>query len=187
MRLIRDGESWEIGTASDVSWIDEATDISLAITSAIPPLFAAYATMTDPKTQDSNDAPTATYSAALLEHLRAETFDQPWWLGYLDKPADVVFPDAPRVMLYPGWRYVLVQAGPDQAAAWRSTYWGDPLLPDLMFPRDRSWLLSTQWDDSWTCVGGSQRLVQALLDDPRLDARQVQLGDDATPPGHTAY
>ena len=27
-------------------------------------------------------------------------------------------------------------------------------LPDLMFPADRSWLVSTLWDDDRTCVGG---------------------------------
>jgi hypothetical protein len=33
----------------------------------------------------------------------------PWWLGYLDTgSADVVFYDVPKVMLYAGWEYVLV-------------------------------------------------------------------------------
>jgi hypothetical protein len=187
VRMTRGSASWEIGTPADVSWIKDGTATGMTITSAIPPVFAAYATATDPETHDSNNAPTARYTEAVLQHLKAEALDQPWWLGYLDKPADVVFSEARRVDLYATWKYVLVKAGPDQAAAWRSTYWGDPLLPDLMFPHDRSWLLSTLWDDSWTCVGGSARLVQALLDDPRLDARRVRPGEDATPPGHTAH
>lgn len=49
---------------------------------------------------------------------------------------DIIFPDAAKVSMYAGWRYVLVEAGPEQAAAWRGT------LPDMIFPPDRSWLLS---------------------------------------------
>jgi hypothetical protein len=67
--------------------------------------------------------------------------DQPWWLGYLDTGShDVVFNNAPKVTLYAGWQYVLVEAGPKQADTWRT---GHPrssrgTLPDLIFPADRS-------------------------------------------------
>ena len=106
------------------------------------------------ETHDSNNAPTTRYTEAVLQHLKAEVPDQPWWLGYLDKPADVVFSEAPRVDLYATWKYVLVKAGPDQAAAWRSTYWGDPLLPDLMFPHDRSW---------WRCcIDGAEGVSRSV-------------------------
>ena len=45
---------------------------------------------------------------------------QPWWLGQIDTGADdIVFPDAPKVTLYSEWHYVLVEAGPEQAATWR--------------------------------------------------------------------
>jgi hypothetical protein len=102
-----------------------------------------------------------------------------------------VFPDAPRVNLYSSWPYVLVQAGPEQAAAWRrwdrgSFWWGH--LPNLMFPADRSWLISTLWDDDWSCVGGSATLVNSLSRRPELASfiRRVELGEDVTPPGHQA-
>jgi hypothetical protein len=58
-----------------------------------------------------------------------------------------------------------------------------------MFPADRSWLVSTLWDDDWTCIGGRTALVESVLHDPELGprARRVELGgDDATPPGHEA-
>ncbi|OBB96537.1 hypothetical protein A5782_04940 [Mycobacterium sp. 852002-40037_SCH5390672] len=103
----------------------------------------------------------------------------------------MVFPDAPPVSLYSGWPYVLVQAGPQEAASWRRTG-ATPirpyLLPDLMFPADRSWLVSTLWDDDWTCVGGPVLLVDALLAHPdlRYRVRRVGLNEDATPPGHRA-
>lgn len=94
--------------------------------------------------------------------------------------------DAPRVSLYWNWPYVLVQAGPEQALAWRT---GGHIrhphgaLPDLFFPADRSWLVSALWDDTWTCVGGPAPLIHTLERDPVANARQVQLGEDALPPG----
>jgi hypothetical protein len=58
-------------------------------------------------------------------------------------------------MLNASWGYVLVEAGPEEAGAWRRGGWGED-LPDLMFPSDRTWLFSTLWDDDWSCVGGSR-------------------------------
>jgi hypothetical protein len=95
VRMTRGRASWEIGTPADVSWIKDGTATGMTITSAIPPVFRAYATATDPETHDSNNAPTARYTEAVLQHLKAEAPDQAWWLGYLDKPADVVFSEAP--------------------------------------------------------------------------------------------
>jgi hypothetical protein len=84
-----------------------------------------------------------------------------------------------------------VKAGPEQAATWRTEqpvpFWAGR-LPNLIFPADRSWLVSTLWDDDWTCVGGSVALVESLLDHPELRsrARRVRPGERATPPGHQA-
>ena len=102
--------------------------------------------------------------------------------------SDIVFPEAPPVTLYAGWHYVLVQAGPEEAASWRGIGATPLLLPELMFPADRSWLVTTLWDDDWTCVGGPVPLVDALLNHPDLRARvrRVSLDEDATPPGHRA-
>ena len=117
--------------------------------------------------------------AALLSVLREQSSPQPWWLGYLETGvADLVFADPPRVSLYAGWPYVLVQAGPDEAATLRTSDQGTPwhsALPELMFPLDRSWLVSTLWDDDWRCVGGPPGLIQALVRHPRLEARTGHL------------
>ncbi|HET7868969.1 MAG TPA: hypothetical protein VFM85_01445 [Actinomycetota bacterium] len=87
------------------------------------------------------------------------------------------------VTLYAGWLYVLVEAGPEQAATWRHSgdwsFWKGA-LPNLMFPADRSWLVSTLWDDDWTCIGGPAGLVDRFLRHPDLQARRVTLGEDAT-------
>jgi hypothetical protein len=47
----------------------------------------------------------------------------------------------------------------------------DALLPELMFPADRSWLVSSLWDDAWAGVGGSVELISALLIEPELRPR----------------
>ena len=181
----RDGSTWRIGTDAEVGWIAAGTAPGRAITSAIPAVFESYATVlvTYGEERDAHDR-------ALLTLLREQAPDQPWWLGYLDTGVDdLVFPDAPTVTLYAGWPYVLIEAGPDQAAAWRpddGRAHGTGDLPNLMFPADQSWLVSTLWDDDWTCIGGPKALVDAVLRHPELKARSVGLGQDATPPGHQA-
>lgn len=185
MEMVKDGRSWRIGTSAQIGWIANGTTVDPTITSAIPPVFAAYATFWE---SGDDSASTTVHEQAVLSHLIDQTAaDQPWWLGYLDTGAhDVVFPHAPRVTLYSGWDYVLVEAGPTQAATWRTGHMRSQhgTLPDLIFPDDRSWLVSALWDDTWTCVGGPRRLIDALVRDTLVQAREVQLGEDPTPPGH---
>jgi hypothetical protein len=184
VRRARDGSTWRIGTDAEVAWIAGGTSTGRTITAAIPPVFDAYATVELPyggKGQDEHDR-------AVLALLSEQSPGQRWWLGYLDTGADdIVFPDAPKVALYSDWRYVLVEAEPEQAATWRQhgpwPFWKGA-LPNLMFPADRSWLVSTLWDDDWTCIGGPAGLVSRFLHHPDLQARPVALDQDATPPGH---
>ena len=182
-----DGSTWRIGTDAEVAWIVEGTSMSRTITAAIPPVFEAYATLVLPYAGQGQ----CEHDRAVLALLREQSAGQPWWLGYLDTGADdIVFPDAPKVTLYAGWYYVLVEAGPVQAATWRTydpeLFWTGSVLPDLIFPADRAWLISTLWDDDWTCIGGPAGLVDRFLHHPYLQARPVALGQDATPPGHEA-
>ena len=193
-RREKDGRLWRIGGALEVRWIQRGTQAGLSITSAIPPVFEAYATLEHPGT--GTREPMTSFDewdwhvSAVLDILTRGIAAQPWWLGYLDTGigAETVFYDVPKVALYNG-DYVLVEAGPDQAATWRPREsWKGP-LPDLMFPTDRSWLFSTLWDDDWSCIGGTSQLVDDLIDHPLLRGRahRVELSmADATPPGHTA-
>jgi hypothetical protein len=181
---MRDGRSWRIGEAAQVAWIAENTPTGPTITSAIPPIFEAYATVVIPEDYEERDE----HDRTLLRLLSECSAGQSWWLGYLDTGSDdVVFYDVPMVTLYAGWHYVIVEAGPDQAASWgdRSS-WKGP-FPDLLFPADHSWLVSTLWDDDWRCVGGSADLIGQLERDARLETRRVNVADDATPPGHEAH
>jgi hypothetical protein len=175
---------WRIAAAADVEWIHDATTFGLEITSAIPAIFADYATIVVPE-EERDDRNTE----AVIQILRGHTRKQKWWLGYLDTgPREFdFFPGAPRVSLYANWNYVLALAGPDEAQTWRKARyaWHGP-GPDLIFPTDRSWLMSWLWDDDWRCVGGPEELITAFLAHPDLEARRVALGEDATPPGHIA-
>jgi hypothetical protein len=182
----RDGSTWRIGTAAEVAWIANGTSTGRTITAAIPPVFEAYATVVLPYAGEGQDE----HDRAVLALLSEQPTGQRWWLGYLDTGADdVVFPGAPMVTLYSGWQYVLIEAGPEQAATWRQhgpwSFWKGT-LPNLMFPADRSWLISTLWDDDWSCIGGPAGLVESFVHHPDLHARPVALGQDATPPGHQA-
>ncbi|MCW2494455.1 hypothetical protein [Jatrophihabitans sp.] len=179
----KDSRTWRIGDSSEVSWIRTNTPPGPAITSAIPPIFDAYATVVIP----DDDSARPASDTALIRVLTAHTSDQPWWLGYLDTGAhDVVFDRAWKVICYSGWSYVLVEAGPTQAESWRTDDNWRGRLPDLIFPADHTWLVSMLWDDDWRCLGGSSTLVQAVLAEPALDARAVEIESNATPPGYEA-
>src|SRR2546421_2996227 len=104
VRRARDGSTWRIGTDEEVAWIANGTSIGRTITAAIPPDFEAYATVVLPERGERQNQ----HDQAVLGLLRGMSAGQPWWLGYLDTGADdIVFPDAPMVTLYSGWRYVL--------------------------------------------------------------------------------
>lgn len=135
MDVTKDGRSWRIGTAADVAWIAGQTTEGISITTAIPPLFDAYASFYEPDGVDIE-----AHERAVIDELINHTADQPWWLGYLETGAhDIVFPRAPQVSLYWDWAYVLVEAGPEQALTWRTGhmrhFYGS--LPDLFFPADQ--------------------------------------------------
>jgi hypothetical protein len=187
--VAKDGRTWHLGTSGEVAWIKDGTSVGMTISAGIPLVFEAYPTLVLPGGGDRQKR----HDQAVLAVLTRNSADQPWWLGYLDSGVhDVVFPNAPMATLLPTWRYVLVEAGPEQAATWRRPAeevgpFAKGALPDLMFPADRSWLVNTRWDDSWSCVGGPTRLVADLLRHPDLEARQVTPGEDATPPGHKAF
>ncbi len=115
MEVTKDGQRWEVGTADDVAWITESSRFGCSVTTAIPPVFEAYATFHPVEGQRWDEV-----EHALVDVLRQYTSEPRWWLGYLETGVnDLVFPQAPRVQLYAQWPYVLVRAGAEQALAWR--------------------------------------------------------------------
>ncbi len=180
--VTKDGRSWRVGTVDDAAWLGGPPAHGVSITTAIPPVFDAYATFYPPDGVTSE-----AHERAVIHELTEHSPDQPWWLGYLDTGAhDIVFPLAPTLSLYWNWAYVLVEAGPVQALTWRNGHMrGDGFLPDLFFPADHSWLVSALWDDTWTDIGGTAALITALQRNPLVAARPVGTDDDALPPGLT--
>jgi len=91
---------------------------------------------------------------------------------YLDR-------DGPRVHL-PGRDYVLL-TGPVQAATnvgwWLDPAWFQAQSPNLFWPTDRAWCVATEIDFDSTLVAGTFTLIDALLNEPALDAWPV-LPDD---------
>jgi hypothetical protein len=45
--------------------------------------------------------------------------------------------------------------------------------PTIWWPDDRSWLVHSEIDYDSTIVGGAPSLIEALVDDPEIEALQV--------------
>jgi hypothetical protein len=77
VQVARDGSTWRIGTDADVAWITDGTSTGRTITSAIPPVFEAYATVVLPEGGEGQDA----HDQAVLGLLSEQSADE---LGGLD-------------------------------------------------------------------------------------------------------
>lgn len=171
-----------LGDEDTVRWVRDFCPAGLSIGAAIPPIFAAYATVVIP----DEKGPRELHDTALVEVLVAHSSTSQWWFGFLDTGADPLpFPAAGTVPVYGGWQYQVVGASPEEALTFRKDVWCRT-LPDLIFPGDRAWLVSTLWDDDWRCVGGPEALVRDLGASEGLATRTVTFDQDATPPGHIA-
>jgi hypothetical protein len=49
--------------------------------------------------------------------------------------------------------------------------------PNLWWPEDRAWFVSSEIDFAWTYVGGAESLIAALLADSRLEVLPAALTD----------
>ncbi|MDO5745885.1 MAG: hypothetical protein Q4P23_15630, partial [Micrococcaceae bacterium] len=85
--------------------------------------------------------------------------------------------NAPMLELGSGYRsfYLFCGDGQDLASPlWARTSLGEQRqAPNLAWPRDRSWLMSTELYEDSTIVGGSRGLIDALLGCPGLEAYEV--------------
>ena len=76
VNVTKDGRSWRIGTANDVAWLAGQTTDGISITTAIPPVFDAYATFYPP-----DGVSIEAHERAVVDELTEHTPDQTWWLG----------------------------------------------------------------------------------------------------------
>jgi hypothetical protein len=87
----------------------------------------------------------------------------------------------PRIRL-PNREYLLftgpLAAAPELGATIGETF--RPQSPNLFWPQDHAWCVASDIDLSCTFVAGSQRLAEALVADPSLQASQLESGDSLT-------
>ena len=75
----------------------------------------------------------------------------------------------PKASIMDGMRRCLVFSGSIDAVP-GLTIGGRPQTPNWWWPDDRAWIVVSELDAPSTYVGGSASLVQAILDEPRLEA-----------------
>jgi hypothetical protein len=51
---------------------------------------------------------------------------------------------------------------------------------NLIWPEDRAWFVATEIDFAWTYIGGGADLIQALINDPALEALPTQIHNGIT-------
>ena len=179
MKASKDGRNWQIGDEQTVEWIRSNTLGGNQVTAAIPPVFDRYATL----------MPSARTAPEIFERKCVEvlssTSNQAWWLGFLHTGAfPSPLPDAPEIELNYGWKYLFVKAGPPQALTWRTGNIRSGisgLIPEIIFPEDRSWLLSGLWDDAWICVGCNESLLDALRNQQEILVHRVATTETLPP------
>jgi hypothetical protein len=81
-------------------------------------------------------------------------------------------PDRTRVRL-PHREYLLFRGPIDKAQGWEDG-------PNLWWPDDRSWCIASEIDLPYSYVGGSQELVDAILEYPAIEALPATLSDGIT-------
>jgi hypothetical protein len=57
--------------------------------------------------------------------------------------------------------------------------WG--LAPNLWWPEDRAWCVSSETNFTWTYIGGSRALIDSVCEHPQLKARGVRPEDPVAP------
>jgi hypothetical protein len=81
-----------------------------------------------------------------------------------------------RVRL-PGRDYVLYTGPVGHALDSPMHPFSSDLSPNLWWPEDRAWFVSTEIDLCWTYVGGRRELIDTLVRDERLEVLQAKLSD----------
>jgi len=73
----------------------------------------------------------------------------------------------------------VAEAGQWGAARWSSGAPRDINSPNLMWPADHAWFVTTGIEGTWTGVGGSEALITALLRDDRLEVVRQRYDETA--------
>jgi hypothetical protein len=125
------------GFDDDLAWIRRDSRLGPTIRSAIPSGFDVYAVL---------DLVDERADAALLAVLAPNGTDL-LVAGWIVKSEPA---SGDEHLLYANWPYRLRRA---TAAELRAAVAGEDGFPDLLFPRDHAWIVSTLWDDAWRSIG----------------------------------
>lgn len=134
-----------------ISWIRHDGAAFGTLQYAIPGGFEAYGVLDLP--QDIvpiEDALLSTLGVSPADQVLAGWIDRGPW------PA----PAGDEHVLYTGWKYRLRRVPASELSGLPTEGVGS--FPDLLFPPDRSWLVSLLWDDSWRSIGTSQTTADRL-------------------------
>ena len=90
--------------------------------------------------------------------------------------------NGPTVDLDAHRSYLLFRGAATDVGDWGARPWDSDLeraLPpaSLTWPADRAWFVAADVEPEWLTIGGSQRLVEAVLAHPELDAAPITHGD----------
>lgn len=114
VQQIKAGVAWMVGGQAEVEWIAEGTGSGPQITTAIPPRYAAYATLANAGAPDlpPRYAPRASPGFRVCRRAAPPQRDDGVVAGYLDTGAsDIVFWDVMKVTVYCGWEYASCSLG----------------------------------------------------------------------------
>ncbi len=122
------------------------------------------------------------YGGESVAFLTAFTGPAPWPSRMFGRPKPKTPPppafagaviDGPRLTI-DGREHFLFEGPLTEAGAWGAASYGvgvprDLNSPNLFWPDDHAWFVTTDLEGTWTGVGGSEALVDELLADPRLE------------------
>lgn len=148
---------------ADVDWLRLNNGAAGTLGYAIPGYFAVYGAMNLP------DEIAATEDR-LLDALAPESGEE-LIAGWIDR-GPWPPPAGDEHVIYWDWKYRLRRVQSSDLRGLPGE--GERCFPDLLFPINRSWLVSMLWDDSWRSIGATRavarRIEQSLLPFEQLSA-----------------
>jgi hypothetical protein len=139
-------------TDEDVAWIRDGTSVSRTIRSAIPDGYDVDGLVD--LVEDGGRT-----ESRLLTALGIAA-DEELVAGWIDR--DGLMTEAgDEHLLYATWRYrIRIVRTAELEGRLHPDVHDD--FPDLLFPRDRAWLVSTLWDDTWRSIGASEATAREI-------------------------
>lgn len=99
------------------------------------------------------------------------------WDGWFDVGSRPTVLAGPMVVV-PNRQYFLLRGSLADLDTWDETLGsGSCLRPDFAWPADHSWCFASDVDPHWAGIGADQAAIDALLNEPKLDAVPARPAD----------